>query len=74
MARMLCGICTVLQRAGQNRDRYPSSYIRDVAGLPKWWEEHRQADAARGAREAQAKREQRRDEKEFERLKKKLNR
>lgn len=47
LARMLCGICSRLERAGQNRDQYPQSYIKDVPNLEKWWKEHQELDRQR---------------------------
>lgn len=67
MARMLCALCKSLVSSGRR------AYINQTPGLAQWWEQHQKEDAAREAYEAKAKREQRlRDEKEFERLKKKL--
>lgn len=55
LARMLCGLCTILERAGQNRDRYPQSYIRDVKDLPEWWEKHKEFDRKRDKPRMKAK-------------------
>lgn len=47
LARMLCGLCNILRIAGQNRDRYPQSYINDVEELAEWWKEHQEFDRKR---------------------------
>lgn len=55
LAQMLCGICTRLQRAGQDRSQYPHTYIQDVKGLVEWWKEHQEHDRKREAQEREEK-------------------
>lgn len=55
--RLLCGLCTTLKKAGQDRNRYPESYIRDVPGLAEWWRQHQEEDRKEEQRrKAEAKR------------------
>jgi hypothetical protein len=47
LTRMLCELCTALQRAGTESKMYPHGYIDRVTGLTQWWKKHQELDRKR---------------------------
>lgn len=73
--RLLCGLCTTLKKAGQDRSRYPESYIRDVPGLAEWWRQHQEEDRKEELRRKESRaRQVEADKKRIRDLEKEINR